>query len=206
MNVGNVSNILLSLPLEIKLLISSFLSGLDIEQLFLAYKDLMRLSENDEMLWQAFTKREFKKTEKLESETWQQRYFILVERTLIQATSGTSQEVSYALPYPGLPPLSPRLRSVSAPPTYPRSLPFLQRSTAPPIVPVYFAPPDQFRDNRIFMLQAVSRRGLSLKYASERLKDDEDVVMAAVQQNRWAIKFASKRLRVSKKSLMKHRK
>ena len=38
------------------------------------------------------------------------------------------------------------------------------------------------------------RTGGALKFASERLKDDEEVVTAAVETNGWAITHASPRL------------
>ena len=47
-------------------------------------------------------------------------------------------------------------------------------------------------------LPAVTRHGDALAYASERLKDDEDVVLAAVTQHGHALGYASKRLKGDK--------
>lgn len=45
------------------------------------------------------------------------------------------------------------------------------------------------------MLAAVTQRGCALEYASEALRDDEEVVLAACRQNGMAMQFASIELR-----------
>ena len=51
-------------------------------------------------------------------------------------------------------------------------------------------------------LGAVQQNGLALAHAGDALKDDEDVVRAAVQNNGLAVQFASARLRASPHILM----
>lgn len=48
------------------------------------------------------------------------------------------------------------------------------------------------------MLDAVKINGQELYYASEKLRDDDDVVMAAVTNKGLILKYASKRLRANK--------
>lgn len=54
------------------------------------------------------------------------------------------------------------------------------------------------KNNKQFMLKAVTRYGGSLKYADKTLRDDEDVVLAAIKDSGWAFKYASARLRSEK--------
>ena len=45
---------------------------------------------------------------------------------------------------------------------------------------------------------AVNQSGYALEYASDRLKDNQEVVLAAVSQNGHALKFASDRFKDKK--------
>ena len=48
------------------------------------------------------------------------------------------------------------------------------------------------------MLEVVSKSGSSLRFASNRLKDDRDVVLAALRNNPFAFVYASERLQKDK--------
>ena len=52
------------------------------------------------------------------------------------------------------------------------------------------------------MLATVTDDGLSLQYASERLRDNEEVVLAAVNDVGSALQYASERLRDSEKVVL----
>ena len=52
-----------------------------------------------------------------------------------------------------------------------------------------------FRNNREFVMIAVSQDGWALKYASQEFCNDREVVLAAVQNDGWALQYASEELR-----------
>ena len=58
--------------------------------------------------------------------------------------------------------------------------------------------PSELLADRKFMLKAVKKCGLSLEYASDELKNDEEIVLAAIQGGdewgtRYAFAFVTKR-------------
>jgi hypothetical protein len=54
---------------------------------------------------------------------------------------------------------------------------------------------DRLKDDESIVMVAVQNRGYALIYASDRLKDNEAVVLSAVKRNGAALKYASDRLR-----------
>ncbi|WOG25678.1 DUF4116 domain-containing protein [Endozoicomonas sp. 8E] len=56
----------------------------------------------------------------------------------------------------------------------------------------------QVRNDRDFVLPAISKHPKQLQYLSEALRNDSDVVMAAVEKNPLALNYASERLRNDK--------
>ena len=50
---------------------------------------------------------------------------------------------------------------------------------------------NKLRDNKRFILSAAWKEDISLQYASSRLRSDKEVVLAAVSKNGVALKFAS---------------
>ena len=50
------------------------------------------------------------------------------------------------------------------------------------------------RNSREILIHAVKQNGLSLQYASDRLKDDKEIVLFAFAQNINSIAYASKSL------------
>jgi len=50
-------------------------------------------------------------------------------------------------------------------------------------------------DNRDYVLNAVSKKGSLLDYASNELKNDKEVVLAAIKNNPEALEFASDKLK-----------
>ena len=51
------------------------------------------------------------------------------------------------------------------------------------------------KHNKQFVLNAVSKKGCLLEFASKTLRDDEEVVTAALESDKRVLKYASKRLR-----------
>lgn len=51
------------------------------------------------------------------------------------------------------------------------------------------------KDNREYVLDAVSKQGSLLDFASESLKDDKEIALAAIKNNPEALEFASDRLK-----------
>ena len=54
------------------------------------------------------------------------------------------------------------------------------------------------RENREYVLEAVSKQGSLLDFAAENLKNDKEVVLAAINNNPEALEFASDRLKADK--------
>ena len=52
-----------------------------------------------------------------------------------------------------------------------------------------------FQDDDLIVLEAVSKYGLGLEFASDRLKENKLIVKAAIEQNSYALEFASPILR-----------
>ena len=52
-------------------------------------------------------------------------------------------------------------------------------------------------NNKEEVLAAVKQNGADLKFASERLRDDEEVVLEAMRENRHAAVYASERVQKS---------
>ena len=53
-------------------------------------------------------------------------------------------------------------------------------------------------NNREYVIEAVSKNGKLLEFATERLQDDEDIVKSALQNTGEALEFASQRLKDNK--------
>lgn len=53
------------------------------------------------------------------------------------------------------------------------------------------------------MLQFVNKNGLSLKYASEKLRNDREVVSKSIERNGKSLKYASSCLQNDKEFLIK---
>lgn len=56
-------------------------------------------------------------------------------------------------------------------------------------VPKLLKDADDLQKDADVVLEAVTRNGLALEWASEELKKDQDVVLAAVKNNGWAIEY-----------------
>ena len=54
--------------------------------------------------------------------------------------------------------------------------------------------PEELKNDREFVLQAVKKDGTALQYASKELQNDREIVMQAVKQNGSALQFASEEL------------
>ncbi len=54
--------------------------------------------------------------------------------------------------------------------------------------------PKEWLESKEFMLQAVTKNGLALQYASDKLKDDREIVLAAVTKWAGALQYASDKL------------
>uniref|UniRef100_UPI002148EE26 DUF4116 domain-containing protein n=1 Tax=Endozoicomonas sp. SESOKO4 TaxID=2828745 RepID=UPI002148EE26 len=54
------------------------------------------------------------------------------------------------------------------------------------------------RNDKDFVLHAISEHPLELQYLSEKLRDNRDIVVAAVEKYPWALRYASERLRTDK--------
>ena len=54
---------------------------------------------------------------------------------------------------------------------------------------------EELKNDRAFILAAVTQNGRALRYASEELKNNREIVLAAVTQNGWALIDASEELK-----------
>ena len=51
------------------------------------------------------------------------------------------------------------------------------------------------KDNRDYVLEAVSKQGELLDFAADNLKDDKEIALAAIHNNPEALEFVSDRLK-----------
>ena len=61
--------------------------------------------------------------------------------------------------------------------------------------PLLYNASEELKNDREFILAAVTQNGLALRYASEELKNNREIVLAAVTQNGWALIDASEELK-----------
>ena len=57
---------------------------------------------------------------------------------------------------------------------------------------------NNFLDDKEIVLHAISKKGDSLRFASDELKNDKEVVIEAVKKSGYAFRFASEELRDNK--------
>ena len=62
--------------------------------------------------------------------------------------------------------------------------------------------PEELKNDREFMLQAVKQDGNALLYASKELKNDREIVMEAVKQDGTALQYASAELKGNREIVM----
>ena len=62
--------------------------------------------------------------------------------------------------------------------------------------------PKEWLESNEFMLAAVTKCGLTLQYASEKLKDDKEIVLAAVTNDGSALQYASTKLKDDKEIVL----
>src|SRR5436189_35559 len=59
----------------------------------------------------------------------------------------------------------------------------------------YYNPRYPLQITKILLATMMSNPGFSLLYASERLKDNDEMVLAAISIDKWALKYTSERLK-----------
>ena len=59
---------------------------------------------------------------------------------------------------------------------------------------LYYAS-DELKNNEEIVKEAVKQKGLALKFASKRLQDDEEIVREAIKQDEWAFPYVSEKLK-----------
>jgi CxxC motif-containing protein len=62
---------------------------------------------------------------------------------------------------------------------------------------------DRLKDDKAIVLTAVNQNGRSLEYASDRLKDNEEIVLSAVKRDGTALQYASERIKNDKEIVKK---